>query len=155
MQLDWKKYSIGEINEFQAFYFDGTQEMIPLQTLQSIGYQDFSYDAMTGHTTIFGTNIMNSQRIGFLKGYVCLYLNQLYVCYLHDFEMNAKQLEYNKPTEILSIDSKELEKLQRLSQIEIDQDKKDVNFNTWMWVAIIGGYILWTCLLFTITYKLF
>lgn len=152
MKLDWKKYSYLEIEEFDALYFDGATEQGAkiAQELRML----HRLDAVTGETILWGININDSKPTEFIRGYVILYLNNLFVCYLHDFELNAKLIDMNKKTEEV-IFEKELKKLENLSIKEQESFRYNDNQILTIWIAILSLSVIWTSLLCYIAYKVF
>lgn len=91
MKITWKKYKYLEIDELQAFYFDGDGDKM-LELTNEFPGLSFQYDPIQNNVAVGGFSINGDQQITFIKGYVCFYLNSLYLCYLHDFELYAKEL---------------------------------------------------------------
>lgn len=92
MKVTWKKYKYLEIDELQAFYFDGDGDKMLELTSEFPGLS-FQYDPIQNNVAVGGFSINGDQQITFIKGYICFYLNSLYLCYLHDFELYAKELD--------------------------------------------------------------
>lgn len=152
MKLNWKKYHYLEIEELDALYFDGsTEEGAKIaQELRML----HRLDTVTGETILWGVNINDSKPTEFIRGYIILYLNNLFVCYLHDFELNAKEINMNKKTEEV-IFEKELEKLENLSIKEQESFRYNDNQILAIWITILSLSVIWTSLLCYIAYKVF